>query len=67
MILERDLRTFEGLKCDLLDESFNLAQHPVDTDRKLIERVIAPAVGRRSRKSPATIRWILRLTSKSRF
>jgi hypothetical protein len=26
-----------------MDENFNLSQHPVDTDRELVERVIAPA------------------------
>src|SRR5712691_9749054 len=28
---------------NLMDESFNLAEHPVDADGELVERVIAPA------------------------
>ena len=30
---------------NLMNKSFNLTQHPVDADRQLVERVIAPARG----------------------
>src|ERR1700680_3345035 len=36
----RDVVAYTG---NLQDESFNLAQHPVDADGELVERVIAPA------------------------